>query len=160
MSEPLLPASGFDYPERRLESQRRWHSGKATWNKRRFYTTEVVTMLAGATIPIVNVWGVQDSAEVRVASTILGAMVVLSAGIARLFKFQENWLQFRAVAESLEREREFHAQQVADYALDDEAKRHALLVERVEALLATTTAQFLASHRPATAAKPAETEGG
>ena len=97
MNELTVP-EGFDYPERRLESQRHWHSGKATWNKRRFYATEIVTMLAGAAIPIVNVWGSNNAPEVRVASTILGAIVVLSAGIARLFKFQENWLQFRAVA--------------------------------------------------------------
>ena len=158
MNEPAVPEA-FDYPERRLESQRHWHSGKATWNKRRFYATEIVTMLAGAAIPIVNVWGAPAAPEVRVTSTILGAMVVLSAGVARLFKFQENWLQFRAVAEALDREREFHAQKVADYALDDDAKRHALLVERVEALLATTTAQFLATHRSATSAQETDKTG-
>ncbi len=50
----------FEYVERRLEPQRKWHNEKATWNKRRFYTVEVATLLAGAAIPIVNLWLVED----------------------------------------------------------------------------------------------------
>jgi hypothetical protein len=36
----------FEYLARRLEPQRKWHNEKATWNKRRFYTVEVITLLA------------------------------------------------------------------------------------------------------------------
>jgi hypothetical protein len=44
----------FEYLERRLEQQLKWHNEKATWDKRRFYTIEVATVLAGAAIPIVS----------------------------------------------------------------------------------------------------------
>ena len=50
----------FEYVERRLEPQQKWHNKKATWNKCRFYTAEVATLLAGAAIPIVNLWVVKD----------------------------------------------------------------------------------------------------
>ena len=97
----------------------------------------------------VEVVGETNSGAVwtRVGSAILGAVVVISAGIAKLFKFQDNWLQFRVVAEGFEREKELHAQKVGDYAINDEEKSNGLLVERVEALLTTTTMQFISIHR-------------
>ena len=137
----------FDYPVRRVEGQAKWHSAKATWNKRRYYTFEIATLVAGALIPIVNVWAGEDSTAVRVWSAILGGVVVLAAGISKLFKFQENWLQYRGIAEALTRERELFFARAAEYAGDDETARRALLVERAETLLANVTAQFIATHR-------------
>lgn len=148
MSEPLPPAPAAEphYWQRRLEDQRRWHSAKATWNKRRYYAAETATLLAGASIPIINVWVVNDPWMARVLSAILGGVVVLASGLAKLLKFQENWLQYRAIAESLGRERELYAGKVGDYAVADDL-RAALLVERVEALLESTTTRFIATHR-------------
>lgn len=140
-------ATDFDYPVRRIDGQAAWHSKKATWNKRRYYAFEIATLVAGALIPIVNVWAGAGSTTVRTWSAILGGVVVVAAGVSKLFKFQENWLQYRAIAESLTRERELFAARAGDYADDDEIKRRALLVERAETLLANVTAQFIASHR-------------
>ena len=153
MNEPTPPASP-PYVQRRLEEQRRWHSNEATSNKRRFYAAEIATLLAGACIPIINVWVVAPLTA-RVLSAILGAVVVVAAGLAKLLKFQENWLQYRAIAEALGREREFYAEKVGDYAVADD-KREALLVDRVEALLTSTTMRFIATHR----AESGEGKGG
>jgi hypothetical protein len=139
------------YLQRRLEEQRRWHSRKATGNKRLFLAAEITTLLAGALIPIVNVWALDDPWSARVLSAVLGAIVVAAAGIARLFKFQENWLQYRAIAEALSQERELYLSRIGAYAVPDD-RRDALLVERVEMLLANTTARFLATQRTESAA--------
>ena len=145
MNPPLPPAAPLPYVQRRLEEQRQWHAREAARNKRRFYAAEIATLLAGASIPVVNVW-VVDPVTARVLSALLGAVVVVAAGLARLMKFQENWLQYRAVAEALGREREFYAEKAGDYAIADD-KREALLVDRVEALLTSTTMRFIATHR-------------
>lgn len=148
MSEPLppvsTPAAALPYVQRRLENQRQWHSDKATWNKRRFYAVEIAVLAAGALVPIVNVWASSEVA--RVLSALLGGVVVVAAGVGKLLKFQENWLQFRSIAEALGRERELFSGKVGDYAGADD-RREALLVDRVEALLASTTTRFIATHR-------------
>jgi hypothetical protein len=84
---------------------------------------------------------------------------LISAGLAKLFKFQENWLQYRAIAESLGREREMYSGKVGDYAVAAE-NAEALLIERVEGLLASTTSQFIATHRaPSSEARSSEPVG-
>ncbi len=139
-----------DYLARRVDAQRAWHSKKARWNKLWYLSLEITTMVAGACIPIINVIPVgADAVWQRVASAALAAVVVFAAGISKLFKFQENWLRYRAIAENLERERELFVAGLGDYGNADAQKRLAALVDRVELLLADQTAQFLASQRTA-----------
>src|ERR1044072_9342785 len=93
-----------DYIKDPLAEQAKWHARKATWNKRRHYTVEVITLVAGACIPIVNVCAQSSEYWSRLISAVLGGAVVVAASIGKLFKFQENWLQYRSIAEALERE--------------------------------------------------------
>jgi hypothetical protein len=142
-------AETFEYLQRRLEEQRQWHSDKAAWNKRWFYRTEIATLFAGAAIPIMSLLCVNHPSRAGVLTAILGAVVVLAAAFAKLFKFHENWLQYRTVVETLGREKELYLNATADYAEPDERRRNQLLVERVENILAATTSQFVAAHRSA-----------
>jgi hypothetical protein len=142
-------AETFEYLQRRLEQQRQWHSEKAAWNKRWFYSTEIATLFAGASIPVVNLLFANQSFRAGVLSAILGAIVVLAAALGKLFKFHENWLQYRTVVETLGREKELYLNAAAEYAEVDEARRNQLLVERIENILTTTTSQFVAAHQTA-----------
>lgn len=136
----------FEYLNERLEKQREWHSAKADWNKKRHYVTEVIMLGAVALIPVINVLGVTSQDWSRVLSVSLASVSVVSAGIGKLYKFQENWLSFRALAEALKREKELYLNQVGDYALENN-RRQKILVERIENMLASTTTQFVAIHK-------------
>ena len=63
---------------------------------------------------------------------VLGALVVITSGIARIFKFQENWLQYRTLVENLDREEVLYRAAVAEYATIEPAMRDRFFVERVE----------------------------
>jgi hypothetical protein len=137
----------FEYLQRRLEPQEKWHDERARLNKRLFYTVEVATLLAGAAIPVVNLWAVKDAYLAGVLSAILGGVVVMAAAVGKLFKFHENWLHYRALVEALAREKELYSVGAGDYATVDGAGRNRLLVERVENLIANKTAQFIETHK-------------
>ena len=137
----------FDYLDRRLLPQRKWHSAKSKWNKQRFYCVEIVTLVAGAGIPIVNVWAVDDPYWTRVFSALFGGVVVLAVALGKLFKFQENWLQCRTLVEAFDRETELYRMSLGEYRGAVPADRDGILVERIEGLLSTTTASYISSHR-------------
>jgi hypothetical protein len=137
----------FDYVQRRLEPQEKWHDERAKLNKWLFYTVEVATVLAGAAIPVVNLWAVKDAYLAGVLSAIFGGVVVVAAAIGKLFKFHDNWLHYRALVEALAREKELYTAGAGDYAAVNTGDRNRLLVERVENLLANKTAQFLETHQ-------------
>ena len=139
--------TSFEYLQRRLEPQEEWHDRRARLNKQLFYTVEVATLLAGAAIPVVNLWAVKDAYLAGVLSAILGGIVVMAAAIGKLFKFHENWLHYRALVEALAHEKELYAAGAGDYARIDATRRNRLLVERVENLIANKTARFLETHK-------------
>ncbi len=137
----------FEYIQRRLEPQEEWHDKRARLNKWLFYTVEVATLLAGAAIPVVNLWVVKNAYLVGVLSAILGGVVVMAAAVGKLFKFHENWLHYRALVEALAREKQLYSVGAGDYATVDGTGRNRLLVERVENLIANKTAQFVETHK-------------
>lgn len=137
----------FDYLPRRLQPQEEWHDQRARLNKRLFYTVEVATLLAGAAIPVVNLWVIKDPYLAGVLSAIFGGVVVVAAAIGKLFKFHENWLHYRALVEALACEKELYAAGAGDYARAHGAGRDRLLVERVENLIANKTARFMETHK-------------
>jgi len=80
----------FEYVERRLEPQRKWHNEKATWNKGRFYTVEIAMLLAGAAIPVVNLWVAKDLFWTGVFSAVLGGVLVVAFSVGKPSNFMRT----------------------------------------------------------------------
>jgi hypothetical protein len=144
-------STATSYLDERLRDQAQWHSGKATRNKNKFYTVEVITLIAGALIPVLNVITIERwpnfSHFQRLGSALLAALIVVATGIGKLYKFQENWLTYRGLTEELRREEQLFLNKVGQYAEAGEEKRQQLLVERTETILSTTTSRFISVHR-------------
>ena len=138
-----------NYLEDRLEGQRKWHSDKASLNKNRYQLVEMITIIAGATIPVINVIDFEfiNEPSIRILSALIGAIIVVAAGLSKLFKFQENWINYRTLSETLKREQEFYRYEVGDYDARSDQKRLKLLVQRVENILASATEQYMAVHK-------------
>ena len=137
----------FEYLEDRIDNQQKWHSKKSIQNKQRFYFFEIIMLVAGALIPVINVLDIVPESWVRWLSASLAAIIVVSAGIGRLYKFQENWLNYRDLSEALKREKEFYLYEVGEYDIRNERTRNKTLVERVESILASSTSQYFSLHR-------------
>ena len=52
--------------------------------------------------PVVEVW---DVAALKIIVGSMGVCVAVIAGIVSLYRFQENWIEYRATAESLKHEK-------------------------------------------------------
>ena len=117
----------FDYLERRVAPQRKWHAAKAKQSKQHYYATEIATLLAGAAIPVVNLVSISPH-RAALLSALLGGVVVLATAIGKLCKFQESWLQYRALVETLDREVKIYRSGAGDYARIAPSERNRLLV--------------------------------
>ncbi len=136
----------LDYTKRRLREQTEWHSKRSRRNKISFYLVEIITLLTGALIPLINIFNMDDYTR-RWSSGVLASLSVVAIGISKLYKFQENWLSFRGVNEALRREKELYLNAVGEYDVPSDQERLKRLVARVEGVIATTTSQFIALHR-------------
>ena len=145
MSEPA------SYKEERLQKQIDWHSQKARHNKYRFRLYQIITLIASAIIPIVNVANVNvanvGDFYIRVISSIIGSIVVVAPGITQLEKYQENWILYRTSLELLKKEKYFFENNIGEYSDPDENERKKILVQRVESIVSAETSKYFTIHQ-------------
>jgi hypothetical protein len=80
-----------NYKQERLQKQIEWHSKKAQDNKIRFRIYQIITIIASAIIPIINVANIGDF-QTRIISSIISGIIAVATGLAQLEKYQENWI--------------------------------------------------------------------
>lgn len=129
------------YLTTRLDEQLKWYDGKSGWNQKRFRMTQLVQIIAAALIPFVSGLGglLTTVPEQYILQTvgILGMAIAIATAVGSLFKFQENWVQYRSTAEQLRHERFIFLTGVEPY---NGHNAFALLVQRIEGLIAKENA--------------------
>jgi|SRR6476646_8699940 Protein of unknown function (DUF4231) len=130
-----------EYVEQRLTDQISWYDRKSKTNQRCFKWLRFVEIVAAATIPFLSGFA-GDSFPIKIVIGALGVLVAVLASLLGLLHLQEHWIEYRATAESLTREKFLFLTQTEPYDRDDAFH---LLVQRVEALLSKENADWAQS---------------
>jgi hypothetical protein len=137
----LSPISPEEYIEQRLSDQIGWYDRKSGTNQRWFKWLRFTEIVAAATIPFLSGFA-DNSFSIKIAIGALGVVVAVIASLLGLLHLQERWIEYRATAESLRREKFLFLTQTEPYDKDDAFH---LLVQRVETLLSKETAEWVQS---------------
>ncbi len=121
-----------DYVRDRLDDQINWYNGKSQWHQFWFKVLRVVEILFATSIPFLVSYITPETAILKVISGTMGVVVALISGLVTLYKFQENWIEYRTTAETLKHEKFLYLTGSPPYDSDDPFH---LLVERVEAII-------------------------
>lgn len=120
-----------EYIKDRLEDQLKWYGQKSQHNQKRYNRLRLVEIVSAALIPFLAGGG-KYIPHPMVITGVLGVVIAVCAGAASLYKFHENWIQYRTTAEQLKHEKFLYLTDTAPYDRDD---KFSLLVERVESLI-------------------------
>ena len=134
-----------DYIQQRLDDQLDWHGRRSTQMQRAYQRFRGIELVLAASIPIVALNGAMGDWNARIAG-LLGAVLTVIAGFLHLQRYETLWLQYRATAESLRREKFLFLTNTAHYAGVDGFR---LLVERVERILDEQNGQWETAMRRA-----------
>ena len=143
-----------EYLEQRLDHQINWYSKKSASNQTAYKRLRLIEIIAASSIPLLAGYS-QKSEYIGITIGVIGLIVAVIAGIVSLYRFQENWNEYRASAESLKQEKYLYLARVEPY---DGDQAFELLVHRVEALLKSETTGWAQAMRVAGAADKAERE--
>lgn len=139
MSAPIQPEASVAsskiteeaYLSERLDDQIEWYSRKSTYCQNRHKLLRLIEAVAAAVIPFLSGMG----ANVPHSSWLiggLGLLIAVCAASSGIFKFHENWIQYRATSEQLKHEKYLFLARAAPYS-DQDAFR--VLVHRIEGLI-------------------------
>jgi len=101
-------------------------------NQKWFKRLQVASILAPATIPFLSGYITETTVLLKACVGLLGLTVAAITAVLGIYRFQENWLEFRTTCESLKHEKYLFLTKSEPY---DESEPFQLLVERVEGLI-------------------------
>lgn len=93
-----------EYIRSRVDDQIEWYSTKSKCNQNWFKTTKIIELVSASVIPFVAGMG----NGIPFSSWILGFLGVVVAsctGVTTLYHHQENWINYRTIAEMLKHEK-------------------------------------------------------
>jgi hypothetical protein len=120
------------YLAERVEDQIAWYGGRSRRNKRAYQWLRVLEISAAAVLPFLTGYVGEPTGRLKFVVGLLGVVVAVAAGLLALYKLQENWLQYRATCEALEREKYCFLTRAAPY---DTPQPFPLFVQRVEGVI-------------------------
>jgi len=124
-----------EYIEQRLDDQQHWYEGKSAWNQNWYKRLQIVEVLLAAGIPFASslIGKFPDSPHaIPILVSAMAFLIAAAAGMLGLYRFQENWLQYRITAEQLKREKFLFLTKSQPYDVDDAFH---VLVANVERIL-------------------------
>lgn len=121
-----------DYLNNRVNDQINWLNKKSKWNQQYYKRLKVIEIISAASIPLLVGYG--DKVPVlTVIAGALGILIVVLSGLQQLYKFHDNWIQYRITCEALIREKLLFENHVPPYLGDDV---NTVFVQRAETIMA------------------------
>ena len=130
-----------EYLKERYEDQIKWYSNKSSQYKRYYQIFQWTAIVFSASLPVLVL---VMPTNLSLVTSVLSVVLAITTTALKTFKFQENWINYRTIGETLKKEKHYFDAEVSEYA-DVEDKEH-LFVERVEALISRENTLWIAIH--------------
>lgn len=131
-----------EYFKQRVESQINWYENKSKWNKSWFTRLKSAEIILALVIPFLSGTAFGENScdlPALIAVGIIGIFVAAVTGLITLLKLQENWFEYRSIAESLKHEKYLYLTKAGPYK---ERGSFSAFVERFESYISKENTQW------------------
>ena len=129
------------YLKERYEPEVSWYDNRAARNKRYYQWFQWAVIIISASVPplvaLMPAW--------KRTTVTLSIILAIATTALKTFKFQENWISYRTIAETLKKEKHYYDAGAIEYATAEDKKQ--LFVERVEALISRENTLWMTIHK-------------
>lgn len=132
-----------EYIRGRYEDQIQWYSKNSTKNKSYYMGFQWGVIIFSAIIPVMVVSIPDDD---KWFTAFISVILAIGTAALKTFKFQEHWINYRTISETLKKEKFFYDAGLDDYG--NVQDREALFVDRVEALISRENTLWVTTHIP------------
>ena len=135
------PKNEDEYLATRVLDQITWYDKKSMINKKWFLRMKITEVVMALFIPFLTGYITDKTIELKILVGVIGIIVAAIAGLITLIKFQENWIEYRTVSESLKFEKFLFLSKSGPYKNLHDA--YPLFVERFESLISSSTKKWV-----------------
>jgi hypothetical protein len=132
------------YLKERYERQLNFYDSKAIREKKKYTRTKWMLIILSAVTPVlISITG--TNIYIQYATIVTSTLVAIITAAAETFKYHENWLNNRVYCERMKREKYLFDAGLNYY--DEEFKKNAAFVKKVEQIIASETDEFFSINR-------------
>ena len=128
-----------DYIKYRLDDQINWYDNKAASAQRWYKDYQVAELIIAALIPLLSGYAA-SSTLIAVIIGVGGALISLIEGICKLFRFHENWIEYRSTCELLRHEKYLYEMRAFPYCKEESYEQ--MFVKNVESLISAESSKW------------------
>lgn len=131
-----------EYVAGRYSDQVQWYDGRSVRNKKFYYAFQWAVIVLSATLPVLV--ATIGSDRNWITATLAVVLAIGTAGLTT-FRFHENWINYRGIAEALKKEKYYYDARIDNYTTASDAD--GLFVQRVEALISRENSLWVTVHQ-------------
>ena len=122
-----------EYISTRLDPQIEWYDEKSVHAQKRYKQFQVVEIILAAFIPLLS--GYTSLCDlIPIIIGILGAIIVIIESVTKLYKYHENWIQYRSTCEMLLYQKQLYLTRSFPYNPNDETVDN-IFIKNVEEIM-------------------------
>ncbi len=135
------------YLQERYYIEIKWYDSKSLWNHSVYKWFQGMLIILSTITPVLILLSIMFPVYsiLRASPVITAVAVAIITASLKTFKFQENWINYRTICETLKKEIHFYEAKIDVYADNDD--NEALFVERVESLISRENTLWISTHK-------------
>lgn len=139
----IEPGNINSYIKNRLDDQINWYDRKSQQAQKRYKRLQLAELVIAAAIPLFSGYTVGCPAMAFIIC-VLGAVIAIIEGVERLYRYHENWIEYRAACEALKHEKSLYLMHAFPYGADETKEQ--LFVHNIENLLSSEGSKWKSSN--------------
>lgn len=136
----MWPLDIQEYIEKRVDDQIKWYDEKSKKAQKYYKTFQIIEIVLATMIPLLAGY----TSSYKQASFIvglLGAVIAVIESVTKLYKFHENWIQYRTTCEMLKYQKHLYLTGSAPYNNEDETVDN-VFVRTIENIISSENNQW------------------
>lgn len=142
-----------EYMKTRVDNQIDWYDKKAVKCQRWYKLFQAIEIFVAASIPVLSGYASKYDA-IPLIIGIEGAIITIVESITRLYKFHENWIEYRTTCELLIYQKHLYLTGSAPYNTEPESVEN-IFVRNIENIISSENNKWKAVNTQETAEKKA-----
>lgn len=133
-----------EYMTQRVDTEIKWYSSKSKYCQKMYKAFQVTEIILAALIPVLSAYSSKRS-EIPLIIALFGATITIIQSITKLYKFHENWIQYRTTCELLKYQKYLYLTQSYPYNKTDETIEN-IFIKNIENIISSENNQWKTMH--------------
>ena len=108
-----------EYIKSRVDDQINWYDQKSASCQRKYKLTQTIEIVLAALIPLLSAYS-KDCVLMALVVGALGAAIAIIESLTKLYKWHENWIEYRTTCELLRYQKHLFVTKSSPYNIEPE----------------------------------------